>query len=63
MDKVSWEYLRRKYGFLKAWLFRLHAFEEPFYTVEEVERLASESRFRRHEMTKTLIAYKLVLYK
>jgi ubiquinone/menaquinone biosynthesis C-methylase UbiE len=63
MDRAAWEYLRRKYGFLKSWLFRLHAFEEPFYTVEEVERLARESRFRKHEMTKTLIAYKLILNK
>jgi ubiquinone/menaquinone biosynthesis C-methylase UbiE len=63
MDRAAWEYLRRKYGFLKAWLFRLHAFEEPFYKVEEVEQIAAESRFRKHEMTKTLIAYKLILYK
>ena len=63
MDPVAWQYLRHKYGFLRAWLFRLHAFEEPFYTVEEVKRLANESRFHNHEMTKTLIAYKLILYK
>jgi ubiquinone/menaquinone biosynthesis C-methylase UbiE len=63
MDRAAWEYLKRQYGIPKAWLFRLHAFEEPFYKVEEVERLANESRFRRHEMTKTLIAYKLILYK
>lgn len=63
MDRAAWQYLQRKYGLLRAWLFRLHAFEEPFYKVEEVEQLASESRFRKHEITKTLIAYKLILYK
>jgi ubiquinone/menaquinone biosynthesis C-methylase UbiE len=63
MDRAAWEYLKQRYGFLKAWLFRLHAFEEPFYRVDEVERIASESRFCKHEMTKTLIAYKLILYK
>jgi len=63
MDRAAWEHLKRQYGFLKAWLFRLHAFEEPFYTADEVERLAAETRFRGHEMTKTLIAYKLILYK
>jgi len=39
MDRTAWEYLRRKYGPVKAWLFH------------------------GHEMTKTLIAYKLILYK
>jgi ubiquinone/menaquinone biosynthesis C-methylase UbiE len=63
MDRSAWEYLTRHYGLLKAWLFRLHAFEEPFYQVDEIEQLADESRFRKHEMTKTLIAYKLILYK
>ena len=63
MDRAAFEYLKRRHGFLKTWMFRLHAFEEPFYSVDEVERLARESRFRKHEMTKTLIAYKLILYK
>jgi ubiquinone/menaquinone biosynthesis C-methylase UbiE len=63
MDRVAWEYLKRRYGFIKSWLFRLHAYTEPFYRVEDVERIAAESRFHRHEMTKTLIAYKLILYK
>ncbi len=62
-DRASWEPLLRRYGFICAWAFRLHAFEEPFYKVGEVERLARESRFHKHEMTKTLIAYKLILYK
>lgn len=63
MDRTAWAYLKRSYGIPKAWLFRLHAFEEPFYRMEEVEVLADESRFHKHEMTKTLIAYKLILYK
>lgn len=63
IDPIAWEYLRRKYGFLRPWLFRLHAFEEPFYTQREVGQIASESRFPRHEITYTLIAYKLILYK
>jgi ubiquinone/menaquinone biosynthesis C-methylase UbiE len=63
MDRATWEYLTRRYGFLRAWLFRLHAFEEPFYREDEVERIAAETRFRKHEMTKTLITYKLILYK
>ncbi len=63
MDRSTWHYLTRSYGLLRTWMFRLHAFEEPFYTVEEVERIATETRFRKHEMTKTLIAYKLILYK
>ncbi len=63
IDPIAWEYLRRKYGILRPWLFRLLAFEEPFYTRREVEQIASETRFPRHEMTYTLIAYKLILYK
>jgi ubiquinone/menaquinone biosynthesis C-methylase UbiE len=63
MDRTAWAHLKRSYGLPKAWLFRLHAFEEPFYRMDEVGQLATESRFRNHEMTKTLIAYKLILYK
>jgi ubiquinone/menaquinone biosynthesis C-methylase UbiE len=63
MDRTAWAYLKRNYGLPKAWLFRLHAFEEPFYRMDEVEQLATESRFRKHEMTKTLIAYKPILFK
>ena len=62
-DKASFDYLIRRYGLLRAWLFRLHAFTEPFYREEEIEQMASESRFRKHEMTHTLIAYKLILHK
>ena len=63
LDPVAWAYLQRKYGPLRAWLFRLHSLTEPFYREGEIGRLAGESRFRKHEITHTLIAYKLVLYK
>ncbi|OPY25620.1 MAG: hypothetical protein A4E28_03053 [Methanocella sp. PtaU1.Bin125] len=63
IDKTMFAYMKRKYGFLQAWALRLHALTEPFYKESEIERLAMESRFRRHEITRTLIAYKLILYK
>ena len=62
-DKAMFAYMKHKYGFFHAWEFRLHAFTEPFYREKEIAQLATESRFRRHEMTHTLIAYKLILYK
>lgn len=62
-DPAAFAYLRQRYGLVRSWLFRLHAFEEPYYTEKEIERIASESRFRKHEITHTGIAYKLMLYK
>jgi ubiquinone/menaquinone biosynthesis C-methylase UbiE len=62
-NKTMFAYMEDKYGFLHAWEFRLHALTEPFYKETEVAQLAKESRFRKHEITHTLIAYKLILYK
>ncbi|MGA9141756.1 MAG: class I SAM-dependent methyltransferase [Methanocella sp.] len=63
IDTAMFQHMIHRYGFLRSWMFRLHAFTEPFYKESEIERLAKESRFRRHEITHTLIAYKLILYK
>ena len=63
LDPTVFADMKRRYGFLKAWLFRLHSLTEPFYRESEIETLADGSRFRRHEITHTLIAYKLILYK
>jgi ubiquinone/menaquinone biosynthesis C-methylase UbiE len=62
-DRTMFDYLKHKYGFLQAWGLRLHALTEPYYRETDIEQLANESRFRRHEITHTLIAYKLILYK
>jgi len=63
IDRAMFDHMKHRYGFLRSWIFRLHAFTEPFYKESEIDRLAAESRFRRHEITHTLIAYKLILYK
>ncbi len=63
IDNAMFQHMVHRYGFLRSWMFRLHAFTEPFYRESEIERLAAESRFRKHEITHTLIAYKLILYK
>lgn len=63
IDRAMFQHLIHSYGFFRAWMFRLHAFTEPFYKEKEIEQLAKESRFRRHEITHTLITYKLILYK
>jgi ubiquinone/menaquinone biosynthesis C-methylase UbiE len=62
-DPAAFAYLRRRYGLVRSWLFRLHAFTEPYYREKEIEQIASESRFRKHEITHTGITYKLTLYK
>jgi ubiquinone/menaquinone biosynthesis C-methylase UbiE len=63
IDHAMFQHMIHRYGFLRSWMFRLHAFTEPFYKESEIERLANESRFCKHEITHTLIAYKLILYK
>lgn len=63
IDRAMFDHMVHYYGFIRSWMFRLHAFTEPFYKESEIERLAADSRFRRHEITHTLIAYKLILYK
>jgi ubiquinone/menaquinone biosynthesis C-methylase UbiE len=62
-DRTMFAYMKHKYGFLHAWEFRLHAFTEPYYKEKEIAQLARESSFRKYEITHTLIAYKLILYK
>jgi ubiquinone/menaquinone biosynthesis C-methylase UbiE len=41
------EEMRRDFGRLKTTLFWLHSFEEPFYTRETFQQLASATRFQQ----------------
>jgi len=63
IDPMVFSDMKRKYGFFKTWLFRLHAFTEPFYSEKQVGEIAAESRFKKHEIKHTGIAYRLILYK
>ena len=63
IDPALFSQFKRRYGFLRAWIFRLHAYTEPFYTTAEVEELAEESRFKKHEIRRMDIAYRLMLSK
>lgn len=61
----QWENTKKKYGRLNALIFRLHDFEEPFYSHRELLRLARSSKFRRGELEdlESLPLFKLVLRK
>jgi len=63
IDPALFARFKRRYGFLRAWVFRLHAYTEPFYTIAQVEELAAESRFKKHGIQRMDIAYRLMLYK
>lgn len=62
-DRTVFAQMKKKYGFFKVWALRLHAYMEPFYTEKQVERVAAEARFKRHELKHTSLAYRLMLYK
>ncbi len=64
MDRTAWHYLTRSYGLLRrpgcSGCTRSRSLFTPW---RRSSGWPTESRFRKHEMTKTLIAYKLILYK
>jgi ubiquinone/menaquinone biosynthesis C-methylase UbiE len=62
-DPEMFARMKRKYGFFRVWALRLHAYSEPFYRKEDVVKLAAESRFKKHELKQTSLAYRLMLYK
>ncbi|MCD1294504.1 class I SAM-dependent methyltransferase [Methanocella sp. CWC-04] len=63
IDPERFVNLKRKYGFFRSWLLRLHSFTEPFYNEKELSRLAGSSRFKEHTIDYMGIAYRLRLYK
>lgn len=62
-DREMFRRMKQKYGFFRVWALRLHAYSEPFYKEKDVEKIAAESRFRKHELKRTSLAYRLMLYK
>ncbi|WP_424358052.1 class I SAM-dependent methyltransferase [Methanocella sp. MCL-LM] len=63
VDPVLFGQMKKKYGFIRAWALRLHAYMEPFYTEKQVLKVAAESRFKRQELKHVSLAYRLMLYK
>lgn len=63
LDPDLFARMKQRYGFFKAWAIRLHAFTEPFYPEKEVEKIAADSRFKKYELKRTSIAFRLMLYK
>jgi ubiquinone/menaquinone biosynthesis C-methylase UbiE len=55
--------LKKKYGTIRAWLFRLHSFTEPFYDEKGLKEVAESSRFKKFKIEYYGITYKLVLNK
>jgi len=43
----TWDEIKREFGRLKATLFWLHSFEEPFYTRQNFESFAQSSLFQK----------------
>lgn len=63
VDPESFSRMKKKYGFFRVWALRLHAYMEPFYTDNQVHKVAAESRFKRRELKRISLVYRLVLYK
>lgn len=63
MSREMFDELKHSHGFIEAWLFRLHAYTEPFYTEMQIAEIATESRFKKYEITHTGMTYRLILYK
>lgn len=63
IDRATFRQLQRKYGYFKILLLRLHSFTEPFYDRDEFERVANNSKFRKHRIDYKGITYKLRLCK
>ncbi|HMK47754.1 MAG TPA: class I SAM-dependent methyltransferase [Methanocella sp.] len=63
LSPTAFAIMKQRYGFFRAWAFRLHAFTEPFYMESEVNTMAAESRFKKHELRHTEMTYRLILYK
>jgi ubiquinone/menaquinone biosynthesis C-methylase UbiE len=45
--KSTWNEIKREFGGLKAKMFWLHSFEEPFYTRQNFEAIAQSSLFQK----------------
>ena len=46
-SKSTWNEIKREFGRLKAQMFWLHSFEEPFYTRQNFESFAQSSLFQK----------------
>lgn len=53
----------RKYGFFARLLFSLHAIVEPYYSEEDISRMAVASQFKRHEIDHVELVFRLRLIK
>lgn len=53
----------RKYGFFARMLFSLHSLVEPYYSEEDISRMAAGSRFKEHKIDHVELVFRLRLYK